>query len=55
MSILEVELQDNAYKLFIALTQKDKCSIATILKLDRSSLKDLKATDTNNNTLALDN
>ena len=54
ISILEVEPQNNAYKLFIALTQKDKHSIVTILKLDRSSLKDLEATDADNNTLALD-
>ena len=54
MSILEVEPQDNAHNLFMALTQNGKRSIITMLTLDRSTLKGLKATDADNNALALD-
>lgn len=54
MSILEVEPQDNAHKLFMALTQNAKRSIVSILNLDRSSLKDLAAADADDNNLALD-
>ena len=54
MSILEVEPEENALKLFMALTQNGKRSIITISNEDRKTLKDLKATDADNNTLALD-
>ena len=52
--MLEVEPEDTAHKLFIALTQNNKCSIISTLNLDQSSLKDLGATDTDGNNLALD-
>ena len=54
MSILELEKEDTAHKLLMALTQNAKRSIISILNLDRSSLKDLGATDTDGNDLALD-
>ena len=54
MPMLEVEPQDTAHKLFMALSQNAKHSIISILNLDRSSLKDLGATDTDGNNLALD-
>ena len=52
--MLEVEPEDTAHKLFMALTQNAKRSIIAILNLDRSSLKDLGATGTDGNNLALD-
>ena len=54
MSMLEVASEDNAHKLFMALTQKGNRSIITILNMDRSGLKDLKAADADGNTLTLD-
>ena len=54
MSILEVEPEDNAYKLLMALTQNAKRSIVSILNLDRNCLKELTAIDDDGNNLALD-
>lgn len=54
MSILEVASEDNAHELFMELTQKGKRNIITMLNMDRSGLKDLKATGTNRNKLAFD-
>ena len=54
ISLLDVEPEDNAHKLFMALTQKGKQNMVTILTMDRSELKDLSATDTDGNVLTLD-
>ena len=54
MSILEVEPEDTAHKLFMALTQNAKRSIISMLNLDWSNLEDLGAADTDGNNLALD-
>ena len=43
ISVLEVEPKHDVHKLFMALTQKGKQSIITILNMDKSGLKDLKA------------
>ena len=52
MSVLEVEPKHDAHKLSMALTQKGKQSMITILNMDKSGLKDLKATDTDGRILA---
>ena len=54
MSVLEVEPEHDVHKLFMALTQKGKQSMITILNMDKSGLKDLKATDTDGSILAFD-
>ena len=54
MSVLEVEPEHDVHKLFMALTQKGKQSMITILNMDKSGLKDLKATDADRNALILD-
>lgn len=54
MSMPEVASEDNVHKLFMELTQKGKQSIITILNMDRSGLKDLKAADANRNAFTLD-
>ena len=54
MLILEVASEDCTRKRFMVLTQKGKKSIIAILNMDRSGLKDLKASDTDGNTLTFD-
>ena len=53
VSILEVESQDTAHELLMALTQNAKRSIISILNLGRSSLKDLAAAVADGNNLTL--
>ena len=54
MSVLEVEPEHDVHKLFMALTEKGKQSMITILNMHKSGLKDLKATDTDGSILAFD-
>ena len=54
MSLLELETNDDAHKMFMKLTNMEKRIIKTILNMDRSGIKDLKHTDAEGNTLALD-
>ena len=54
MNILEAEPEDNAHKLFMALTQNGKRNIISTLHEERATLKDLRATDADNNTLKFD-
>ena len=54
MSMLELEPEDSAYKLFVALTQNAKRIILPIMQMNKADSKDLKATDSEGNSLTFD-
>ena len=53
MIIMEVDPEDIAHKLFMALTKNEIRSVLTILKMHMKCLKDLSAKDTEGNTSLL--
>ena len=54
MSMLELEPEDSAYKLFMALTQNAKRMILPIMQMNKAELKDLKAECSEGKSLTFD-
>ena len=54
MRILELNPADDAHKLLMALTQKKKRSITTILKMDKKQTTSLSSPDSDGNPMARD-